>query len=431
MAMFQSLPSLHVKHHKNTAEMASVTMPVPAEVIISMSQHIGAPCKPVVKVGDPVKVGQLIGDSQAAVSAPIHSSVSGKVKAIEQVFTPRGAKVAAVVIATDGEQAMDETLKAPEIQSAADLIAAARACGLVGLGGAGFPTSIKMQGNKNGGIDTLVVNGAECEPYLTSDYRQMMENTDLLLEGIELVLQHLKIEKAVIGIENNKPKAIEKIRAEAEKRGTRLTVRDLKARYPQGAEKVIVYESTGRVIPEGKLPSDVGVIVMNVGTVIKLAHYVQTGIPLISRLVTVDGGAVKEPKNVWVPIGTKIEDIVNFCGGYNGEPAEILFGGPMMGVSCKDDQASILKNNNGILVFNEKEAKMAAETACIRCGRCMHACPVGLNPAGLDRACHAEDREALKKLKVNICMECGCCAYVCPAKRHLVAYNQMGKQMIK
>ena len=404
----------------------------PKLVSIAMSQHIGKPCTPLVKVGDRVTLGQKIGDGQG-LCVPVHASVSGTVVAVEMRPTPAGTNGMCVVIESDGRDTLCPTVKKRESirdLSPEELTAIIREAGITGMGGAGFPTNVKISSGM-GKVDTVIVNGAECEPYLTSDYRQMMENTDLLLEGIELVLQHLKIEKAVIGIENNKPKAIEKIRAEAEKRGTRLTVRDLKARYPQGAEKVIVYESTGRVIPEGKLPSDVGVIVMNVGTVIKLAHYVQTGIPLISRLVTIDGGAVKEPKNVWVPIGTKIEDIVNFCGGYNGEPAEILFGGPMMGVSCKDDQASILKNNNGILVFNEKEAKMAAETACIRCGRCMHACPVGLNPAGLDRACHAEDREALKKLKVNICMECGCCAYVCPAKRHLVAYNQMGKQMIK
>lgn len=432
MAMFHSLPGIHVKHNKNTAELESVTMPVPAEVTISMSQHIGAPCKPVVKVGDTVKVGQLIGNSEAAVSAPIHSSVSGKVKAIEQVFNARGAKVEAVIITTDGEQAVDETLAPPVIGGELeDVLKAARDCGLMGLGGAGFPTSVKLAGLKSAGIDTLVINGAECEPYLTCDYRIMLEKTDLLLAGVELVLRHMPNGRAVIGIENNKPKAIEKIKAEAAASGSALEVLELKSRYPQGAEKVIVYEATGRVIPEGKLPGDVGVLVMNVGTLIQLAEYVKTGMPLVRRMVTVDGGAVAESKNVWVPIGAKLEDIINFCGGYKDEPAEIILGGPMMGVSCRDDQAVIHKNNNGLLVFNEKEAKMAAETACIRCGRCMRACPIGLNPAGLDRAYHAEDTDALKALKVNLCMECGCCGYVCPAKRHLVAYNQMGKQLIK
>jgi electron transport complex, rnfABCDGE type, C subunit len=306
-----------------------------------------------------------------------------------------------------------------------------RACGLMGLGGAGFPTSVKLAGLKSAAIDTLVINGAECEPYLTCDYRIMLEKTDLLLEGAELILRHMPGGRAVIGIENNKPKAIEKIKADAAAKGSKLEVLELKSRYPQGAEKVIVYEATGRVIPEGKLPSDVGVLVMNVGTVIKLAEYVKTGLPLTSRMVTVDGGAVAEPKNVWVPIGTKLEDIINFCGGYKGEPAEIILGGPMMGTSCRDDQTPISKTNNGLLVFNEKEAKMAAETACIRCGRCLRACPLSLSPAALDRAYHAEDVEALKALHVNLCMECGCCAYVCPAKRHLVVYNQLGKQMIK
>lgn len=432
MAMFHSLPSIHVKHQKNTAELESVIMPVPTEVTISMSQHIGAPCKPVVKVGDTVKVGQLIGDSEAAVSAPIHSSVSGKVKAIEQIFNARGAKSEAIVITTDGEQTIDETLTPPAIGAELkDVLVAARACGLMGLGGAGFPTSVKLAGLKSAAIDTLVINGAECEPYLTCDYRIMLEKTDLLLEGAELILRHMPGGRAVIGIENNKPKAIEKIKADAAAKGSKLEVLELKSRYPQGAEKVIVYEATGRVIPEGKLPSDVGVLVMNVGTVIKLAEYVKTGLPLTSRMVTVDGGAVAEPKNVWVPIGTKLEDIINFCGGYKGEPAEIILGGPMMGTSCRDDQTPLSKTNNGLLVFNEKEAKMAAETACIRCGRCLRACPLSLSPAALDRAYHAEDVEALKALHVNLCMECGCCAYVCPAKRHLVVYNQLGKQMIR
>ena len=432
MAMFHSLPSIHVEHHKNTAELESVIMPVPAEVTISMSQHIGAPCTPVVKVGDTVKVGQLIGDSEAAVSAPIHSSVSGKVKAIEHIYNARGAKNEAVIITTDGEQTVDETLTPPVIgDELEDVLKAARACGLMGLGGAGFPTGVKLAGLKTAAIDTLVINGAECEPYLTCDYRIMMEKTDLLLDGVSLLLRHMPNGRAVIGIENNKPKAIEKIKADAAAAGSKLEVLELKSRYPQGAEKVIVYEATGRVIPEGKLPGDVGVLVMNVGTIIKLAEYVKTGMPLVSRLVTVDGGAVAEPKNVWVPIGAKLEDIINFCGGYKGEPAEIILGGPMMGTSCQDDQAVIHKNNNGLLVFNEKEAKMAAETACIRCGRCLRACPLSLSPAALDRAYHAENVEALKALKVNLCMECGCCAYVCPAKRHLVAYNQMGKQMIR
>lgn len=432
MAMFHSLPSIHVEHHKNTAELESVIMPVPAEVTISMSQHIGAPCTPVVKVGDTVKVGQLIGNSDAAVSAPVHSSVSGTVKAIGPVYSARGTQSEAVTITTDGLQTVDETLAPPAIGGELeDVLAAARACGLMGLGGAGFPTGVKLAALHSGTIDTLVINGAECEPYLTCDYRIMLEKTDLLLAGAELVLRHMHGGRAVIGIENNKPKAIEKIKADAAAAGSKLEVLELKSRYPQGAEKVIVYEATGRVIPEGKLPGDVGVLVMNVGTIIKLAEYVKTGMPLVSRLVTVDGGAVAEPKNVWVPIGAKLEDIINFCGGYKGEPAEIILGGPMMGTSCQDDQAVIHKNNNGLLVFNEKEAKMAAETACIRCGRCLRACPLSLSPAALDRAYHAENVEALKALKVNLCMECGCCAYVCPAKRHLVAYNQMGKQMIR
>ena len=428
MAMFHSLPSIHVKHQKNTAELESVIMPVPAEVTISMSQHIGAPCKPVVKVGDTVKVGQLIGDSEAAVSAPIHSSVSGKVKAIEQIFNARGAKSEAIVITTDGEQTIDETLTPPAIGAELeDVLVAARACGLMGLGGAGFPTSVKLAGLKSAAIDTLVINGAECEPYLTCDYRIMLEKTDLLLEGAELILRHMPGGRAVIGIENNKPKAIEKIKADAAAKGSKLEVLELKSRYPQGAEKVIVYEATGRVIPEGKLPSDVGVLVMNVGTVIKLAEYVKTGLPLTSRMVTVDGGAVAEPKNVWVPIGTKLEDIINFCGGYKGEPAEIILGGPMMGTCVADLSQPILKNNNAILAFAEPDARMESATTCIRCGRCIRHCPLRLMPSHIVAAYEAGNMERLAELKVNLCMECGCCSFGCPAHRPLVQTNKLAK----
>ena len=431
MPMFKQLPGVHVKHNKNTAGMEIVKMPIPAEVVISMSQHLGSPCKPLVKAGDSVKVGQKIGDSDEFLSAPIHSSVSGTVKAVEKTVTSRGAEVDAVVITADGEQTLSEEIQVPIINSQADLVAAAKACGLVGLGGAGFPTHIKLNPKNLDAVDTLAVNGAECEPYITSDYRQMVEKSEELLDAIALVMKHLNIAKTVIGIENNKPDAISRLTELAAARPEEITVMPLHAVYPKGGEKVLIYETTGRVVEEGKLPADAGVIVMNVGTLVKLNDFVKTGIPLVAKVITVDGSAVKEPKNVLAPIGTRIEDVINFCGGYSCDPAEIIMGGPMMGVTCKDDQTAILKMNNAILAFNEKDAAMKPETACIRCGKCLRVCPVGLKPAGIDRAYHAENVDALKALKVNLCMECGCCAYICPAKRHLVAYNQMGKKMIR
>lgn len=425
--MSKLLSSIKIPRHKNTEAMAIETMPVPAEVVILMSQHIGAPCKPIVKAGDAVKVGQLIGESDAFVSAPIHSSVSGTVKAIDKCLTARGAETDAVIITTDGLQTPDESVSPREINNREDLVAAAKDCGLVGLGGAGFPTHAKLS-VPEGSIDTLLINGAECEPYITSDFRMIAENGKELLTGIELILKHLGIPKAIIGIESEEGVATAKKLTEGREN---ISVRQLKRAYPAGAEKVLIYETTGKVVEEGKLPKDVGIIVMNVGSVVKLADFIATGMPLVDKVVTVDGAAVKEHKNVRVPIGTRIEDIVNFCGGYNGEPAAILLGGPMMGTSCRDDMVPLTKTNNALLVFDAKEAALAEETACIRCGRCMRTCPVGLNPAAIDRAYHAGDAERLKELKVNICMECGCCSYVCPAKRHLVVYNQMAKKMIR
>lgn len=431
MPTFKQLPGAHVKHHKNTADREIVSMPIPDQVVISMSQHLGSPCKPLVKPGDPVKVGQKIGDSEEFLSAPIFSSVSGTVKAIEKTVTSRGAQVDAIVIDTDKEQTVSEDVKPPVISSHEELVAAAKACGLVGLGGAGFPTHIKLNPKNLDAVDTLVINGAECEPYITSDYRQMMEKSSELLDGIALIMKHMNIAKAIIGIEDNKPDAIKKLSELAASRTEDITVTALRAVYPKGGEKVLIYETTGHVVMEGKLPADCGVLVMNVGTVIKLDDFAKTGMPLVNKVLTVDGSAVKEPKNVLAPIGTKIEDIVNFCGGYACDPSEIIMGGPMMGVSCQNDQTPIVKSNNAILAFNAEDAAMKPETACIRCGRCMRTCPVGLNPAGIDRAYHSENVDALKELKVNLCMECGCCSYVCPAKRHLVVYNQMGKKMIR
>ena len=427
---------VHPSENKLSCAKPIEVLPLPEVVTIPLAQHIGAPAVAKVAKGDKVLTGQLIAEAGSFMSANIHSPVSGTVTAVDMVVNGQGLRQMMITIKREGDDWVEGIDRSDALVkvcpfSAQEIIAKIKDAGIVGMGGATFPTHVKLSVPPGKKADCVIINGVECEPYLTCDYRIMLEKTDLLLEGAELILRHMPGGRAVIGIENNKPKAIEKIKADAAAKGSKLEVLELKSRYPQGAEKVIVYEATGRVIPEGKLPSDVGVLVMNVGTVIKLAEYIKTGLPLTSRMVTVDGGAVAEPKNVWVPIGTKLEDIINFCGGYKGDPAEIILGGPMMGTSCRDDQTPLSKTNNGLLVFNEKEAKMAAETACIRCGRCLRACPLSLSPAALDRAYHAEDVEALKALHVNLCMECGCCAYVCPAKRHLVVYNQLGKQMIK
>lgn len=424
------LNGVHVNHAKHTTECLSERLPVPAKVVISMSQHIGAPCTPTVKVGDLVKVGQVIGDTTSFVGAPIHASVSGKVTAVDDLLMPAGQMVKAVTIQSDGEQAVSETVVPPVVENYDQFKAAVRASGLVGLGGAGFPTAVKLSPKDLSAVDYLIVNAAECEPYITSDYRTMMDSTEDVLEGVGLIRKYLGIKKVIIGVEDNKPDAVKKFE-EMTSSDSDVTVMSLPARYPQGGEKVLIYNTTGRVVPEGKLPMDVGVIVINVTTVAFIAKYIRTGMPLVEKLITVDGSAVKEPKNVIVPIGTPLSDIFAFCGGFQEEPRKILLGGPMMGIAVPNTEFSLLKNNNAVLAFNEKDAAPPKESNCIRCGRCVAACPLNLMPAAIDTAFQLKNTDKLEQLKVNLCMECGCCSYVCPAKRNLVLTNKLAKKLLR
>lgn len=424
-----------VPHRKNTAEMESVVMPAPSQVTIPMLQHIGAPCVATVKVGDTVKVGQRIGDSEQPISAPIHASVSGVVKAIVETRTSSGASVPAVVIASDGKMEPAEELAPVQVDDAASLVAAARASGLVGLGGAGFPTHVKLAPPQDKPIDTLVVNCAECEPYITTDYRECIENSWDVLAGVYTVKRLLGIRQVFIAVEDNKPEAIRILReiADDDTRDPQreVSVVQLKSRYPQGAEKVLVRAVTGRRIPPGKLPADVGVLVMNVTSVAFLARYMKTGMPLVSRRVTVDGSAVKTPRNVIVPIGTPIGEIFEFAGGFCEEPKKILMGGPMMGVAVEDLSAPLLKQNNAILAFGEREAQLREPTPCIRCGRCVAACPMSLMPLEFMRLYRLQDAEGLAHRGLPVCIECGSCAYACPANRPLVQTIRLGKQLLR
>lgn len=430
MSIFSKhLPAVHVAHHKNTAESPTEKMPVPDKVYISMSQHIGAPCQPQVAVGDLVKVGQVIGDTDAFVSAPIHSSVSGKVAAIEKSLTTSGVWDLVVTIATDKQQEVLEGLAPPEINDKDSFIKAVRASGLVGLGGAAFPTHIKFNPKNLDEVDTLVINGAECEPYLTADYRNMMESSELLINGLKNTLKYLNIKRGIIGIENNKATAINKLR-EMVKNTPEIEVMELRAVYPQGGERVLIYETTGRQIPIGKLPADIGVIVSNISSIVALQTFIETGMPLVSKKVTVDGNAIRTPKNIEAPIGTPISQLIEFCGGYKKPPKKIIMGGPMMGAAVFDDGMTVNKNTSGILIFDEELASLPKETACINCGRCVRACPMLLMPTLLAKAFEAKDVEQLKKLNVALCMECGCCSYVCPAKKQLSFTNKLGKQLV-
>ena len=424
------LGKVHVPHLKNTAEMPAVRMTCPKEVFIPMSQNIGAPSTPVVNVGDKVYVGTLIGEAGGYVGAPVHSSVSGTVKKIDSYIQSSGRSVTAILIESDGEMTPDPAIAPPVITDIDSLSAAARAAGLIGLGGAGFPTSVKLDAEKKGLIKKIILNGAECEPYITSDTRTMLDDADLVLEGVRLLLSHIRAEEVVIGIERNKPECIAKMN-EVFADDKRVRVEALPDTYPQGGEKVLIYNTVGLVVPEGKLPADVGCLVMNVTTVAALAKFARTGMPLTEKCVTVDGSAVKCPQNVIVPVGTRIGELIEFAGGLTEDAAKVLYGGPMMGVAIVSLDEPIMKNTNAITALNRKDALGYKVTACIHCGRCVAACPMGLNPTAFAKAMNIpelENRvERLNEASIGLCIECGCCSYVCPAKRPLVQNNRLGK----
>ncbi len=410
-------------HFKKTAELETVIMPPVAQVKIPLQQHIGAPANPVVKKDDKVFVGTLIAEAGGFVSAPVHSSVSGTVADVKGGY---------IIIDSDGEMTKDPNLKPFPIETSADIAKAADACGLVGLGGAGFPTKVKLTLKEETKIDTLIINAAECEPYITSDYRECIESYDDVVEGVYLLKEVLKIPNAIICVESNKKKAIEMLYAIAtDKRDVDDTIKlmQLPTRYPQGAEKVIIYSATGRKVPAGKLPSDVGCIVMNVTSIATLYRFIKTGMPLVSKRLTVDGNAVSEPKNVIVPIGTPIKDLLEFVGGIDEEADEIIMGGPMMGIDVCDENAVVEKRNNAITVM--KSGKAPKQTACIRCGRCAKACPMQLYPAKVESAINFNLTESLKNLNINYCMECGSCSFVCPASRPLTQVMRLAKANLR
>ena len=403
-------------------------MPLPSKIVLSMGQHIGAPASPAVAKGDQVYVGTIVGKSGGFVSSDIHSGVSGTVSEITTITAPNGATQTAVVIVPDGEQKVDPAIAPPEVTDYKSFVDAIRASGLVGLGGAGFPTHVKISSGV-GKVDTLILNGAECEPYITSDNRCFLEDTHHVLGGIKAVMKYLNIPKCIIGIEGNKPEAIAKMKAAIDAPG--IEVKQLPCRYPQGAEKVLIENCTGREVPFPGLPSDVGVIVMNVTSVAFVSKYLETGMPLTTKRLTVDGDIVKEPKNVEVLIGTPIQELLDFCGGLTAQPGKVLYGGPMMGTCVADLSQPILKNNNAVLAFSEKLARLPKKTNCIHCGRCVNACPLGLAAKDIVKAYDNGNVELLQELNADLCMSCGTCSFVCPAKRPLAPSIALAKIMMK
>ncbi|HZK21049.1 MAG TPA: electron transport complex subunit RsxC [Oscillospiraceae bacterium] len=426
----RSKGGISVPHHKNTENCEPVRMGDVKTVFLPMLQHIGAPCTPTVSVGDEVSIGQIVGDSDEYLSVPVHASISGKVKSIGVIKTAQGKPVEAVTIESDNEMRLYDGLCPPEISNKEDFLKAVRNSGLSGLGGAGFPTHAKLNTPSGKKVDTLIINGAECEPYITIDYREFIDKSDDVIEGTKLLMHYLEIENAVIAIEDNKPAAIAKM-SELTANEPNIKVMALKSMYPQGAEKMMIYSATGRCVPVGKFPADVDCMVVNVSTVSFINRYVKTGKPLVSRSITVDGSAVKAPQNIRVPIGISINEAVDFCGGFKEEPYKIITGGPLMGISLIDTNAPILKTYSAILAFTKKTHKIKTEHDCIRCKRCAAVCPMHLVPTDIERYAIVRDAEKLIQSSAQACIQCGSCAYVCPSGIPLVQYLMLAKDIIR
>ena len=410
----------------------TVLKPTSGEMVYPLSQHIGAPAKAIVKVGDEVLVGQKIAEAGGFISAVVVSSVSGKVKKIEPRVTAGGAKSISIVIENDGQytavEGLGEDRDATKLskQEIRDIV---REAGIVGLGGAGFPTNVKLTPKDESKIDYVIVNGAECEPYLTCDYRMMIEEPERLVGGLKVMLQLFENAKAVIGIENNKPKAIEKLRALV-KDEPKITVEPLRTKYPQGGERSLIYAVTGREINSSMLPADAGCVVDNVNTVMAIYDAVCKQTPILERVITVTGDAVKEPQNFKVRTGMNYNDIIEAAGGFVGEPKKILSGGPMMGQAMYTTDVPVTKNSSSLTCFLEDEVEKNPESPCIRCGRCGEVCPEFLVPVLMMQTCMAGNSEGYEKLYGMECIECGSCSYICPARRPLTqAFKQMKRRV--
>ncbi len=403
-------------------------LPLPTEVIVSLSQHLGAPAVPTKSKGDTVVRGEKIGQASGFISADIHSPFSGTIKEIKKVALANSVVCDAYVIAVDPEQPVEFTERFDwKSQSSEQLLATVKDMGIVGLGGATFPANVKLSIPRGREVDAFVVNGVECEPYLTADYRIMMERTDEALEGIMITAQIIKPKRIIIGVEMNKMDAVALLRERAAALGYPIEVMALKMKYPQGDEKQLLKATINREIPSGKLPLDIGAVVCNIGTCYAIYEACVFHKPLIDRVVTVSGECIAQPKNIQAPVGAQVADLLEFCGGYSSEPDKLISGGPMMGFSFFDDQTPVAKGTSGILALPAQ--KQVAQNPCISCGRCVAACPMGLTPNKLYRnITHAKYEQAMA-LSLMDCKECGCCSFVCPSRLPLVQAMKTGKKM--
>ena len=421
---------VHPSEHKEFSEhLALQRFPAPKTVVIQMSQHLGAPANPIVQVGDYVKVGQKIGEAAGFISAPVHSSVSGTVVAIEpRMHATRGCEMTAVVIESDGKNELHESVKphkSYEELTPDEIIEIIKEAGIVGMGGAGFPTCVKLKPAKP--VDTILLNGCECEPMLTADHRVLLEFADDIIYGLKAILKTTGAEKGLIVIEDNKPDAIEHLQAKVADLDN-IDVFVAKTKYPQGAEKTLIKRVMGRIVPNGGLPADVGVVVSNISTVKAISDAIQTGMPLIERVATVTGPKIKNPGNFIVKIGTNVQELIDYCGGTTEDDVLIKMGGPMMGFELKDLNVPMMKGSNGIIAIDTDETE---EVACIKCGRCVDVCPMELSPLYFAKYADEQNWQGMKDMNVMNCVECRCCEFICSSKIPLVSKIKAGKLAVR
>ncbi len=425
---------VHPEENKLSANSPVQFLPVPSEVKIPLGQSLGAPAKAIVIKGDSVKVGQLIGRGEAFISANIHSSVSGKVVKIDSIQDQSGYRHPTVIIATEGDEWMDFVDRSIKLKkechlSASEIIDKIHEMGIVGLGGATFPTKVKMMVPHGEKAEILILNGVECEPFLTADHRLMLEKGEEILVGATILMKALGVNRAVVGIENNKPDAIAHL-TELVKNFPGIEVIALKVKYPQGAEKQLIKAVTGREVPSMKLPIEVGCVVNNVGTAFAVYEAVQKNKPLFERVVTVTGKNFANPANFRVRIGTSVSDVIEFAGGLPDSTGKIVSGGPMMGKALNSLDVPVMKGTSGISVFDKAEANRSPVQHCIRCARCVSACPMGLEPYLLEKQVNNQVWDDAETNRIMDCMECGSCHYVCPSSRPLLDYLRLGKNKV-
>lgn len=422
---------VHPKEEKHLTENSAFEFFQPkSQVILPLTQHLGKQAKPKVKKGSVVVQGELIAEADGFISAPVHSPVCGTVASIGKLDTVSGFPKDSIVI-TPNDQSDKALLPPldPETITPDEIRHRVAEAGIVGQGGAAFPTSVKLTPPKDKVIEMVILNGCECEPYLTRDYRFMLERPDAVIAGLRLIMKALGVKQGIIGIEDNKPKAVESLKSKL-KENDSVKVLVLKTKYPQGAEKMLIKAATGREVPPGKLPLDVGIVIQNVGTAVSIYDAVVKGEPLVTAALTVSGKGIKNPKNLIVPVGTPIMDVLDFCGGVTEDAAKVIVGGPMMGVAQFNFSAPVMKATSGIVVLTRNEVDAKDETPCLRCGQCVEACPLGLMPTKLARYTQLEKYEEAEDIGITVCMECGTCAFTCPANIPLVQWIRLGKQKV-